>query len=182
MQRTGDELLAGAVLAGDQHARRSAGDLVDPLQQRHDGMTLADDLASRVELLEQRRILLLEVQVSQRIAQQHKNAIGVERLLHDVVGASLRRLDGSGERGMSTDHHDECPRVLRAQPAQHVEAIHASHLHVTEHEVRPKPVVFRKPIMPIGDRTNLVSFVLEQLTQGGANWCFVIDDENATVH
>ena len=54
---------------------------------------LADDLVARLESSAEPRVLLLQVQVLQRVAQRDEDAVGVERLLEKVVRAELRRLD-----------------------------------------------------------------------------------------
>jgi hypothetical protein len=51
----GDELLAGAVLAGDQHARVGGRDLLDAVEQRADGEAAPDDLVAALDLAAQPR-------------------------------------------------------------------------------------------------------------------------------
>ena len=46
----------------------------------------------------QPRVLLVQIEVRERVAQRDEDAVGVERLLEDVVRAELRRLDRGLDR------------------------------------------------------------------------------------
>src|SRR5690606_33495580 len=73
VQRRRDELLARAVLAGDQHARRrrrAAGDLLD---QRADARARPNDLAVALDALAQLRVLLAQGEVADRVAQRDED-------------------------------------------------------------------------------------------------------------
>jgi hypothetical protein len=79
---------------GDEHARRRGRHLLDLVEQRADRGTTADDLVAALDRLAQPRVLGARGHALERVAQQHEDAVGVERLLEDVVGAELRGLDG----------------------------------------------------------------------------------------
>jgi hypothetical protein len=146
VNRARDELLAGAVLAGDEHARRRGGHLGDAVLQRPQRVRLPHHLEARVDALAQPRVLLGELHVLERVAQQHQDAVGVERLLEDVVGAELGRLDGRLDRRVPADHDDGRSRVVLAEQLQRLEPVHAGHLDVEEDEVRLELLVQHDPL------------------------------------
>src|ERR1700689_817073 len=93
MDGPGDELLAGAVLSRDEYARRRRRHALDLVDQGPDDVRLADDLVARLDGLTQLAFLLEHLHVLERIAERDQDAVGVEWLLEDVVGAELRGLD-----------------------------------------------------------------------------------------
>jgi hypothetical protein len=113
VDRTRDQLLAGPVLAGDQHARVGRCDLLDAVEQRADGEAAADDLVAALDLAAQPRVLLDEAALLQRVADREQQAIGVERLLQEVVGAAARRLDRRLDGAVAADHDDVRVRIVR---------------------------------------------------------------------
>ena len=75
------------VLARDEHARIRGSDLLDPVQDRTDGKARADDLVAALDLVAQPSVLLLEAALLEGVADGEQDAVGVERLLEDVVRA-----------------------------------------------------------------------------------------------
>ena len=182
MDRTSDELLARAVLPGDQHARRCLPHPLDLLRDGADRIRRPDDLELRPHDVPQTRVLLVQVEVRERIAQREENAIRVERLLENVVGAVLCRFDGGLDGRVTTDHHHDGAGVLLLQLAQRLEPVDARHLHVHEDEVRPEPRVLGEPVDRVRDGAHLVALELEKLAERGANPLLVVDDEDAAAH
>ena len=76
-----------------------------------------------------------------------ENAIGVERLLEDVVRAELRRLDRGLDGGVAADHHDDRRRIDLANALERLEPVDAAHLHVHEDQIR-------MPLLVLGDRVD----------------------------
>ena len=99
VQHLGREILAGAALAGQQHRRRRARR--DLLQQRLDASTiagaLADDAVEAVGLRlarAQRAHLAAQPRRLERLLDQQRDLVEVERLVGVVIRAVLHRLDG----------------------------------------------------------------------------------------
>jgi hypothetical protein len=120
--------------------------------------------------------------VLERVAEEDKDPVGVERLLEDVVGAQLRCLDRRLDRRVPADHDHARRRVDLADALQALESIHARHLHVEEREVG-------SPLLEGGNAggrvrlgSHLVPLVLQELAQGGADPLFVVDDQDAVAH
>ena len=180
MDRTRDELLARAVLTGDQHARRRLRHERDLLRHGADGERAADDLEARACGVAQSRVFLVQVEMRQRIPQRDENAIGVEWLFQDVVRPVLRRLHGSLDRRVPADHHDDGVRILLAQLSQRFEAVDPRHLHIHEDEMGMKARVLREAIHGVTRRAHLEAFELEELAECGADPLLVVDDQDAT--
>ena len=132
MQASRDELLARAVLAGDQHARLGRRDAVDGGQHLLHRVRLAED-ARRV-LAAQLEVLALELGVLERVARQQEHAVAVERLLEEVVRALLGRLDRRLDRAVARDHDDGQVGAALDDVAQDLHAVAAGHLDVEEDE------------------------------------------------
>jgi hypothetical protein len=142
VQRARDELLADAALAADEHRDVAVGDLVDhPHDLLHlvvaapDGAVLvvAELLAQLVQLGHQ--AALLERALDGGLERDLAEPLRVVRLDDVVGGAELHGLDD--RRGaLATREHDDLqlgPRGL--QVPQGLEAVHAGHHHVEQHDV-----------------------------------------------
>jgi hypothetical protein len=177
-----DEFLAGAVLTGDQHARTRLRDFLNLVDQPANPARAADDLVARFDLRLELRIFLGEINPPNRIAQRDENAIRIERLFENVIGAELRRLDGVLNRRVAADHHHGCRRIAIAELLERFETVHSRHLHVEKDELRLELFVCREPFSAGRCAPHLVALEFEELRECGANAGFVVDDQNATVH
>jgi hypothetical protein len=179
-----DELLAGAVLAGDEDAGGRRGDALDLFDEGADAGRAADDLVAAfdgvAERLAEAGVFVGEVGVFERVLEEEEHAVGVERLLEEVVGAGLGGFDGRLDRAVAGDHDDRGARVELAQAPEGVEAVHPGHLDVEEDEVRAEAVVLRDAFGGARGGADLVAFVLEELAECGADAGFVVDDEDAS--
>ena len=110
----GDQFLAGAALAGDQHRHVLGGDAADGLVDLAHGRAGADDGAVHVRV---RRGLGDHGRLAhppghfQRLADHPPQLVQVERLEQVVVGALLHRLDGRVRRLGQGDEDDRDARV-----------------------------------------------------------------------
>ena len=103
----GDELLAGAALAGDEHARLRRRDLLDLLEEPLHRRALPDHLVARARA--RRRGRATSRASSRRVehvldADEH--ALAVERLLEEVARAELDGLHRVVDRRVTADHDD----------------------------------------------------------------------------
>ena len=182
MQRAGDEFLSRAVLAGDEHPCRRFSYAIDLIAHGANAVRPSNDLVSRLNRLTQPGVLGEQIEVLQRVAQRDENAVGVERLLENVVCAQLRGFDGGLNRRVSADHDDDRARIALLDLLERLDAVDAGHLHIEEDEIRPLLGVFRQTVHGISDRAHLVTLELEQLPECGADALLVVDDQNATRH
>ena len=140
-------LLAGAGLAGDQHAARSAGaqaDLVARPSHRHAlAQQLPADASARFEF----GAVRFEPPDQERIADQEQDPLGGERLLEEVVRAELGRPDGVGDGRVRRHHHHGDIRLL-ADIGQDLDAVAVGQADVEEHEVAFGSCASPSPAVP----------------------------------
>src|SRR5690349_1691216 len=175
-----DELFAGAILTRDEHTSRRLCDALDLIDHCAHGIRTTDNLITRLDRFAEPRVFFVEIEMLERVSECDENPVRVERLLEDVVRPQLRRLDGSLDRRVATDHHDDRAGVMLLDPPQRLEAVDARHLDVEKDEMRLPLFVFAYPIDGVGDGADLVPLELEQLPERGANPLLVVDDENAS--
>ena len=126
--------------------------------------------------------LALQGDVGQRVADGEQHAVGVERLLEEVVGAELGGLDRRLDRAVTRDHDDDRVRVLLAQLLQHLEPVESRHLDVEQHQVRPALAVEAERLVAGAGLQHLVALVVEQLLQRGADARLIVHHEDAVAH
>ena len=134
----GDELLAGAALAGDEHGGRVTCDLARHVERRLDRGAVADDrvgAANGAELVLQLLYLRAQLLALRRFAHGEHDLFGPERLLHVVVGAFLHRCDG--RVGIAVRAHGDDERVTATARVafDEFEAVHLRHAEIAEHEI-----------------------------------------------
>ena len=138
MDGAGDELLAGAALARDEHGGQAVGGLPDGLEDLEHLAAPADEVVEAplaAELPLERLVLVPEALALQRVREDELDLVHLERLGDVVVRAELHRLHrrlGGRERG--DDHHDGLGRVLLRRP-EHREAVHLPHPEVGDDQV-----------------------------------------------
>ena len=88
MNRAGNKLFACSVFSGNQNTCRSATDFLDSIHECTHHRRIADDFVRRPAESAKPRILFAEIDVVEDIPKHHENAIGVEWLLENLVGAS----------------------------------------------------------------------------------------------
>ena len=182
VDRARHQLLARAVLAGDEHAGGRGGDLLDALDHFADRAARAHDLVLLFHLGAQPHVLCGEVHVLERIAQRQQDAVGVERLFEEIVGAELCGLDRRLDGAVPGNHHDHGLRVELPQSRQSLEPVHALHLDVEEDQQRAHLGIHLERLGPGGRRVDLEPFELEDLLQGLADPFLIVDDQNAAAH
>jgi hypothetical protein len=182
MDRARDEFLAGAVLSRDEDAGIRRPHAFEPLDESADRRRLPHDLVPRLDLLAQPHVLVLQPRVAQRVAQRDEDPVGVERLLEEIVGAQLRRLDRRLDRAVPADHDHERGGVEGAQALERLQSVDAAHLHVEEHDVRAPGFVRLERFRAARDRVHLVPLVFEQLAERGAHALLVVGDQQTLCH
>ena len=138
VDRAGDQLLAGARFAADQHRRVALRDLLDDREHRLQRAARADDPVEVVDVL--LRVpevldLVLEAAVLDGLLDLELHLLDLERLLHVVEGADLHRLDRRVHRAERRHQDHRRRRMQRLRGAQHVHAVAAAHLQIAQHDV-----------------------------------------------
>ena len=111
MQHLRREVLAGAALARQEHRRcRAERHAPEQVAQRDDGRRLADDALEREGLRlagAQHAELAPQACRLERLLDQPRHVVQVERLVGEVIRADLHRLDGRVDGGVSRQENDE---------------------------------------------------------------------------
>ncbi len=131
VQQAGDDLLAAAGFTAHQHIHIRIGNLAQHLAQADDRRRLAD----------QRHVVGLGPVGggAQAAVFQHQTALfagpldalhqpfGRKGLGDEIIDAALDRLHGHGNIAMAGDQHDRQIGILRLQPAEQFQPVHARH-------------------------------------------------------
>ena len=127
MQQLGDDLLAGAVLAGDEHVGVGGADLRDEFQHRLHGRRAGDEL--RHAFGAQQAVLQFQLAgAAQGLVQlgvhadELRQALVLPRLLNEVAGAALDAFDGQIDVAPRRHHDDRQARIDLLNARQQVEA------------------------------------------------------------
>ena len=124
-------------------------------------------------------ILVPQPPLIERVAQADQHALARERLLDEVERAFLRRLHRGADRAVAGDDDDRQRVVHGAQPVEHLDAVHARHLHVEQHEVGRLALGERQPLLAGRGADELVAFVFERHPQRVADRRLVVYDQDA---
>ena len=182
MQRLGDQLLAGAALAGDQHRRRRVG---DPLDHREHAVHLgrvadqpepaADVVGGRVQPGLGRGAVGRGL--AHRLVDDRADLLLLERLLDVVEGAGLDRLDGVADRAVGGHHDDRHVRVGPHRGAQHLHAVEPRHPQVGDHDVDAVERGHR--LGAVGGQHHVVAVALEDGGEDAPQVRFVVGHQDA---
>ena len=115
-----DQLLAGAVLAVDQHAAVGRRGHRDLLAQLAHGVALADHHQPPIDGGPQRAVLGLELALAQRVAHDEHGLLERQRLLDEVEGAHLDGAHGGLDVAVAGDDDDLGVDAALAQRGQRV--------------------------------------------------------------
>ena len=126
------QLLAGAALAGDQHARIGAGDHVRLGELLLHGGAARDDLGAPV------LVRGAEAGDAQRLLHLIEQLLLVDRLGEEAEGAHLRGLHGIRNRAVGGEDDDLQPRPAVLQLLEQPDAVHLVHAQVGDHQVGPE--------------------------------------------
>ena len=172
-----DELLAGAALAGDEHARVRPRSAQHALPKLRHGCALADELVevtgARLELAR----LFLGAQQAERVLEHDEQAVGRQRLLEEVERAEARRPHG-GVDGRVPAHHDDRDVVppsrscaSRSSPSPSGSATSSSTRRSFSWRAAPRQTDAARDV----DR---VALEAERLLQRGEDRRFVVHDQD----
>ena len=174
MERPREELLAGAALAGEQH--RALGG-ADPLQQADGGAQPRMGAHDRRHAGGPEDGLLAAL--ADRPLDQPREVVDLQRLLQEVVGAELHRLDGGAHRAVAGEHHDRHPRLGRPAGRQHLDPRDVGELQVGEHEVEGALGEEPDAGAAVRRRLDVVPLLAQRPLQHAPKGVAVLDDQDA---
>ena len=152
MQRVGDQLLAGAVLALDQDVGVAAGDALDQLEHLVHLLALADDVAEPelpFELLLEQQVLADQIAPLDGALEHREQRVGLDRLLDEAVRARLHRLDRLRHAAMAGDDDDFGIGMDLLELPQQLEAVRVRQHHVGHDDVGFQVLKISSPRVPI---------------------------------
>ncbi len=138
VERLGEQLLAGAALAEEQHRGGGGGHLADRLEDRQHLRALAHQVVEAVLVLEplaQRARLLHEALPLQGLLEDDLQLLDVDRLAEVVLGAELHRLDRRLDRAVGGHDDDHRLRAHLLDLREQLDPVHARHAQVGEDDV-----------------------------------------------
>ncbi len=185
VNRPRDELLAGAALSGDQDGGVGGRDGLDGLEDLPHGGALADHdrLGSDrlVEGLLEHHVLAPGLGVRERVLDDVRDVVGIERLGDVVVGAVLERRDGRLDRGIAGHDDDAHLGLQLVHPPLELDSVGPSHLDVDEGEV---PFPFREArerVVRAFGGPDFIAFFLKPSAERVAYGELVVDDQNPSL-
>ncbi len=173
-----DELLAGAVLAVNQHAavgRRRHRDLLPQLPHR---VALAHHRLRAIDTRPKRLVLGLEAPLAERVAHDEDRLLERERLLDEV---ERPHLDGAHRRFdvAVTGNQDHLGIDLTfAQPRQRREAVHAGQPDVEHDQIDRAACDAIEARLAARHRLHRVALVTQDAGERRPNPGLVVDDED----
>jgi len=138
VQRSRQQRLAGAGLAGDQHGRARVGDRAHRLEDRLHARIAADDVVEAQAIVERGLQLLVLAQqrrLGERAIDGDQHLVAGERLAEEVGGAVAHRLHGVLDRTERRQQHDGGVRVDLLHFLQQLHAAAARQAEVAQDEV-----------------------------------------------
>ena len=184
VHHAGNQLLAGAAAAADQHAAVGGRHAVERGAQLVHGRRLADHLEADDGALLELAHLALQLGGLERAQRDEQQPVGLERLLDVVVGAAL---DG-GDRGLDVavagDDDDRQVGVRLLDDVEHLQAVEAAALQpdVQDDELRA-PLLHRlQRLIRIAGKTRAVAVVLQEPGDHLPDVRLVVDDQDVGCH
>jgi hypothetical protein len=187
MQRIGNQLLAGAVLALDEDVRVAGRNGLHELEQLAHFLALADDAGKRVlaaQLLFELLVVLPFVVERQRAFENGGNAGRIEiRLFDEEKGACLTCLESALDRSLPADHDHLGRRIDALHFLEQGNAIGVGQQEIEENHGRSPGV---KQLLAAGTVAGAPDFVarlarrlFDDHLQPVGHHRLVIDDEHA---
>jgi hypothetical protein len=167
-----DDLLAGAGLAADEHARVGACHLLDAVEHLLHRRVLADDGDARRLTRAPGCGRLGAGQLANHRVLEHRD---VKRLRDHVGGAHAQRFDGVGDGALLAEHDRRHRRAARARLLQHGQPVGARQMHVRHAKLERARAQQRNRISAVVDGDCLVAEGLDQTDEPRVNRGIVVD-------
>jgi hypothetical protein len=182
VDRVGDQLLAGAVLALDEAVGVARRDAPHHLEQIVDPAAAADDardLRGPRELLAQLLVLGLQVAAFDGLVEHGNERVRLDRLLDEAVGARPDRLDGVRDAAVPGEHDHLRPFMELTEAPQELDPVHVRQQQVGDDNVGAPGLEHFFAARAGRSRTHLVPLLLEQGLQPLQHRKFVVYREYA---
>ena len=180
MDQACHNFLARASGAGNQHPAVGGGDLLDQHPQLGDGGRQADQFALIAALELQFLYLPLQPRRFQRTLHHMQQAVGLERLFDEVIGALLDRRDGGFNGAVARDHHHRKLGLLALDDIEHLDAVQPAALQpdVQDHQLGAARAHGRQRRFTVARGAGGIALVGEDARDQVADIGLIIDDQN----
>ena len=174
VDRSRQQLLAGARLARDQHARVGVRDHARLLQASFHGRAARDDLgAPLVRALRHAGHFHGALDVLEQL-------LLVDGLREKAEGAALSRFDGIGNRPVRRQQQHAEPRPLALDLLQQLDTVHVVHAQIRDDEIGPEPRQRRERFGRALDGLDVVVLGPQANAQQAQQARVVVDQQNST--
>src|SRR5690606_29439116 len=181
VDRASDQLLAGAVLAGDQDADIRLGDLLAEIDHLSHLLAVADDPLEAEAAFEASLEVAVHAQELlplERLLDAHAQALDVERLDEVVDRASLEGLDRVLDRSMPRKDDDAHEGIDLLRATEDLHAVDVGHDEIREDEVVLTGAELLEPRLAARRDVALVADHLERIAARLGVVAVVIDDQD----
>ncbi len=181
MDGSGNEFLAGAGFAGEQHGGAAGGNPVHHSQYLMHGSAPADDLVQAVaffQVLAQETVALLGLgKLVRLVDRKHEFVVG-KGLGNIVEGAAAHRFHRAVDGAVGSHDHDRDVGIFPFDLFQNLLAAHPRHLHVCDEDVHLGLLQEGNGQFRVVQGGDGVSGVLEQCLQNQQVVFLVVDNED----
>ena len=186
VQAAGDQFLAAAGLAAQEHVDRCRRQVEDLLAQaddaRRDTEQAAGEGALVVDPAVQLAVLQHQPALFQGAAEIAEQRLGAEGLFQEVVGALAHGADRQGDVAVGGEQNNRQVGIQRLQPFQQGQAVHAGHAHVADHHPGEIRGHRRQAVFGAGEQPHLMPRQLQPLAYRFADAGFVVDQIDLSLH
>ena len=178
------QLLADAGRAAQHHPAAGRGDPIDRLAHAVDRGRGADQLHVGPGLQAKLGVLAPQPRGLERAGDGDQQAVGLEGLLEEVVGALLDGGDRGLDRAVAAEDDDREIGVVAVQDVEDLEAVEAAALEpdVEQHQGGRATRDGLEGDVGIGGLTRAVALVLEDRADHVADRGLVVDDQDVLAH
>jgi hypothetical protein len=184
MQQASGDLLAAARRAGDEHAAAGRRYPLDLLANMADRRRVAQQVVFRSSATAQFLVFPAQARGFHRAFDDQKQSIGLERLLDEIIGAELYRLDGCFDIAVAADHDDRQAGVLVLDDFQGFQPVQRTALEpdIEDDQRRPARPNRLKRAIAVGCLAGLIPLVPQNSGNQKTDVRLVIDDQNVMRH
>ena len=172
------QLLAGARLAGEQHADVRPRDLRRLLDRLPERGAPADHLRRLADQLAEPLVLALQVRSLERVLGDEQHAIARERLLEEIERAAARRVHRVANRAVAGNHHHRRRFVALPQRAQQLDAVAVGQTQIEQIEIGARRAALGVKLRRRLAHGDAVAFALQNQAQRLADVRLVVDDDD----
>ncbi|MCY1297384.1 hypothetical protein D9M70_468210 [compost metagenome] len=182
VQAAGDQFLAAAGLAADQHVDRRLRQLQHlAAQLLHAGGEAEQarvDALAQVGGLAQAAVLQHQAALVEGALQALQQGLRAERLFQEVVGALAHRLDRHRHVAVAGEEDHRQVAVELLQAFEQGQAVHAGHPHVAQHHPGKVAAEVGQAVRAAGEQLHREAGQLEPLLHRFADAGLVVDDHH----